>query len=466
MSRRLSETALDALPEAVRRPGYDRAALKPGVVHLGLGAFHRAHQAGIWDDLARAGDMRWGVVGVSMRSADAARRLAAQDGLYALSVHDGGAPRDRIIGCLVRTLSAPDEPEEVVAVIAAPDARLITLTVTENGYGSGPSSATDLIARGLSRRRSGGLGGLTLMSCDNLPDNGAVLRAAVTEAAGRIDPTLRAWIGKACAFPQTMVDRITPATTGEDVLAFERRAGVRDEAVVRTEPFSQWVIEDRFASDRPDLASVGVQLTAEVAPWEAAKLRLLNGAHSAVAYLGGLAGLEFVHEVLALPGGRALVEALWDESAETLPATPGLDTAAYRRALMDRLANPALRHRLRQIAMDGSLKLPPRLLTPIALRLRQGLPVETLSLAVAAWIGWLGRKTDKGEGFALDDPLADLLLRRLDRAGGTAARVDAALSVAEVFPAELAANERFRQTLTRQLARLDRGAGRILSDVA
>lgn len=459
---RLSDATLDRASPAVERPGYDRAAVGIGVVHLGLGAFHRAHQAVVYDDLIRAGDRRWGVVGVSMRSPEAAERLAGQDGLYAVSIDDGGAPRDRIVGCLRRTLTAPRGPGEVIAALAAPDTHLVSLTVTETGYGPGPSSAAGLIAAGLAERWRQGLGGLTALSCDNLAGNGAALRAAVLAAAGTADPGLGDWIQAACAFPSTMVDRITPATTEADVEAFERRAGLRDEAVVRTEAFSQWVIENRFAGPRPDFEAAGVTLTSDVAPWEAAKLRLLNAAHSLIAYVGGLADVALVREVVATPGGRMMVEALWDEAETTLPPAPGLDLAEYRRALMARLANPALGHRTRQIAMDGSLKLPPRILGAIADRLAQGRSIDGLGLAAAAWIRWLGRRTDAGEAFALEDPLADRLFRGLDGARTAAERVDAALKVAEVFPPALAANPTFRQVLIRQLNRLDQGAGRVL----
>ena len=459
---RLSDATLGQAHPDVERPGYDRRGVKAGVVHLGLGAFHRAHQAVVYDDLIRAGDGRWGVIGVSMRSPDAARRLAAQDGLYAVSVDDGGQVRDRIIGCLLHTLTAPEQPQAVIAALAAPETHLVSLTVTENGYGAGLLSPAALIAAGLAERRKQGLGGLTALSCDNLPDNGAVLRRAVLAAAVGIDPALPGWIETACAFPSTMVDRITPATTADDIEVFARRAGLHDQAVVRTEPFSQWVIEDCFVGPRPDFTAVGVTLTADVARWEAAKLRLLNSAHSLIAYVGGLADLEFVHQVVATPGGRALVEQLWDEAATTLPPAPDIDVTAYRTALMKRLGNPALRHRTRQIAMDGSLKLPPRLLAPIADRLERNQSVNALALAVAAWIHWLGGRTDTGLAVPLEDPLAETLRQALKGAHTAAERVDAVLTIRQVFPSTLAANALLRRTLIRQLERLDGGTAGLL----
>ncbi len=224
--------------------------------------------------------------------------------------------------------------------------------------------------------------------------------------AGHHDADLRDWIAAEGAFPETMVDRIVPATEEADIAALEARIGLADRAMVKTEPFIQWVIEDKFVGERPDFAKFGVQLTDAVAPWEAAKLRLLNGAHSGIAYLGGLAGIEFVHQFVALPVGRAFVEALWSETQETLSPPPGLDVPAYRAALMQRFANSALNHRTRQIAMDGSQKLPQRLLAPIQARLDAGKPVDVLALAVAAWMRWQEGTDDSGAAHVVDDPLA------------------------------------------------------------
>jgi fructuronate reductase len=250
-----------------------------------------------------------------------------------------------------------------------------------------------------------------------------------------------------------MVDRIVPATDEADVDALARRLGVIDRAMVKAEPFRQWVIED-FAGERPDFESAGVQITADVAPWEEAKLRLLNGAHSGIAYLGGLAGIDFVDRFVAEPAGRAFVEALWDEAEPTLTPPPGLDLAGYREALMRRFANAALAHRTRQIAMDGSQKLPQRLLAPTAERLKRGQKIEALALAVAAWIRWQGGRTDAGEAFTVDDPLAARTAQLLAPHGSPTAQVEAILTL-EIFPPELAANPAFRAVVTRQLARLD-----------
>ncbi len=439
MTPRLSEATLPLLPDWVRRPGPRPA---PRVVHLGLGAFHRAHQAVVFDDLG------WGVTGASLRSPAVRDALAPQGCLYSLVAGE----EVRVIGAVREVLL--DTPG-LVARIAAPETRLVTVTVTEKGYLPG-SRAVAILAEALARRADG----ITIIACDNLPRNGAVLREAVLAAAG--DDA--GWIADHCAFPQTMVDRIVPATEEADVAALAARIGVEDRAMVKTEPFSQWVIEDLFASgERPDFEAAGVQIAAGIAPWEEAKLRLLNGAHSGLAYLGGLAGIDFVHEVIALPGARRFVEALWDEAAATLTPPPGLDLGAYRAALLRRFANPGLKHRTMQIAMDGSQKLPQRLLAPIAARLERGQGIETLALAVAAWLRWQSGRTDAGAAFIVDDPLAGETARRLAGLHDPAAQAEALLGIEAIFPPTLAADPRFREPVVRQLRRLvERGASAVL----
>ncbi len=463
---RLSDATLETLPAGIERPGYDRAAVKTGVVHLGIGAFHRAHQAVVFDDLMRASDLRWGILGASLRSPAVAEQLNPQDGLYTVTVRDGATEQTRVIGAGRGVLVAPRDPAKLVAAMAEADVHLITLTVTEKGYlpddtedPTAPRTAPGFIVAALAERRARGMQPFTAISCDNLPSNGRRLAAAVQTLARRHDPHLADWIEANGAFPETMVDRIVPATTDNDIEALAAKLGVRDEAMVKTEPFSQWVVEDRFAGARPDLASAGVQLTQHVAPWEDAKLRLLNGAHSTIAYLGGLAGVEFVHEFVARAEGRALVERLWDEAASTLDPPPGLDIPAYRAALMGRFSNSSLQHRTRQIAMDGSQKLPQRLLASIAVRLERGQSIETLGLAVAAWMRWQGGRDDAGQPFTVDDPLAATTTRLYADAISPADKVRALLSVEAIFPPKLAAEPRFIEVLTRRLTLLiERGA--------
>jgi fructuronate reductase len=431
---RLSEASLDRLPSWVERP-LSRPA--PRVVHLGIGAFHRAHQAVTFDDLG------WGIRAASLRSASVRDSMAPQDNLYSLVVGEDV----RVIGAVREVIVAPENVQALIEALAAPETQIVTLTVTEKGYLRG-ASAADFLARGLGLRRARGLAPFTAISCDNLAENGRKLRDAVLAAS---DGALRDWIADKGAFPQTMVDRIVPATDEADVAALAGRIGLIDRAMVKAESFSQWVIEDLFAGERPDFEAAGVRITADVAPWEEAKLRLLNGAHSAIAYLGGLAGTDYVYQFIARPAGRRFVTALWDELESTLSPPPDLDIAAYRAALLRRFSNASLAHRTRQIAIDGSQKIPQRLLAPIAERLERGQGIEALALAVAAWLRWQGGRTDAGEIFEVDDPLAGETKRI---AGSPADQVQAALALSAVFPPALAANPAFRESLNRQYERL------------
>lgn len=479
---RLSTQSLADLPTDVLRPGYDRAQVKAGVVHLGIGAFHRAHQAVVFDDALNAGDLRWGIVAASLRSPSVRDQMVPQDGLYTMLVRDGSAEQARIIGAVQDVIVAPQDPQALIAALAAPDTHIVTLTITEKGYKLDPATgalieddpqlAADLVSldsphtapgylvAALARRKAAGLAPFTAISCDNLPHNGTRLRNAVLALARRHDAILADWIAAEGAFPETMVDRIVPATTPDDIATLTARLGVEDQAMVKTEPFIQWVIEDRFCGPRPDFGA-GVQLTAAVAPWEEAKLRLLNGAHSGIAYLGGLAAIDHVHEVLALPEARFFVEALWDEAETTLSPPPELNVAAYRTQLMARFDNPTLRHRTRQIAMDGSQKLPQRLLATIAARIDAGQGIDALTLAVAAWVRWQAGQDDLGEAHVVDDPLAAPIAAALDAATTTAERIAAILAFDAVVPPALGANAQFRDTLTRWLAILETQGARV-----
>ena len=430
---RLSPDTLTDLPPEVARPAYDRQEIKTGVVHLGVGAFQRAHQAYVFDRLLGGGDLRWGVTGASLRSAAVRDALAPQAGFYTLVERDGAGERLRVIGAIRDVLVGPERPRSLIEAMAAPDVNLVTLTITEKGY---VGEAIELLTDALALRQERGLAPFTAISCDNLAANGTRLERAVLSAAEARSPALRDWIAGTGAFPSTMVDRITPATTEADIDGLAAKIGVVDRGMVKTEPFWQWVIEDRFAGPRPAFEDVGVQVVADVAPWELAKLRLLNGAHSAMAYLGGLAGLTYVHEFVADPACVAFINRLWDEAETTLTPTPGLDIAAYRTALLARFANPALNHALRQIAIDGSQKLPQRLVAPLATRMDQGRPSPALCLAIAAWMKWQGGRTDAGAAFVVDDPLA-LQTRRTANSGSAADRVAGFLALDGVFKPRL-----------------------------
>ncbi|UAJ09037.1 mannitol dehydrogenase family protein [Polymorphobacter megasporae] len=417
------------LPADVQRPAYDRDAQESGIVHLGIGAFHRAHQAVYTDDAMDAGDRDWAITGVSLRSPEMRDALAPQDGLYTVTERDGGGDTTRLIGAVRRVLVAAEDPGAVVAAIAAPATRIVSLTVTEKGYwrasdgsldpalpdlaGGTPSSIFGYLAAGLARRRDAGAGGLTLISCDNLAGNGRQLERLLQTVLTARDPALAEWVAVNCTCPSTMVDRIVPAPTEADRTAIAARLGVRDEAAVIAEPFRQWIIEDRFAGDRPRWEAGGAEFVADVAPYEIAKLRMLNGAHSALAYLGLAHGYAFVHEAIADPAIATLVERLMrDEAAASFTPAPGQDLDRYATALMARFANPALNHRLAQIAMDGSQKIPQRWLDTLAARRAEGGDCPSILRALSAWVVYI-----RGEGHIVDDPDAAALAACWQSAG-------------------------------------------------
>ena len=331
-AQRLSSATVDRLPASVERPDYERAAQRTGIVHLGLGAFHRAHQAVYTDAAMSAGDRDFAITGVSLRSPAVAEALLPQDGLYTVTQRSAAGERIALAGALREMLVAPRDGERLRASLAAPTTSIVTLTVTEKGYHRGPDGALDAasveaaggtiyhhLARALADRRAAGAGGLTLVSCDNLAHNGAALAASLGAWLDRTDPGLRGWFEAECACPSTMVDRIVPAARDVDLERTAAAIGLYDAAAVTTEPFMQWVIEDRFATRRPRWELGGAQLVADVAPYEFAKLRMLNGAHSALAYLGLERGHQFVHQAVEDPAIRATVEPLMrDEAAASL----------------------------------------------------------------------------------------------------------------------------------------------------
>ncbi len=413
---RLSPFALGMFPPAeAERFGYDRDAQNLGIVHFGIGAFHRAHQAWYTDLAMSAGDRDWMIAGVSLRSGAVAHTMNPQEGLYTVTERSAAGADTRIVGAVREVLVASHEAEAVVAALAAPSVHIASLTITEKGYcraadGSldpalaGEDSVFAYLAAGLRRRHDAGLPGLTLLSCDNLADNGAQLSRLMGEYLEVSDPGLLDWFLRECTCPATMVDRIVPATTPQDIAEVaDRLDGLCDEAAVVTEPFSQWVIEDYFAGPRPRWDAVGAQLVSDVRPYETAKLRMLNGAHSALAYLGLGAGHQFVHQAVADPAIRPLIEQLMrQEAAPTLAVPPGQDLDGYADALLARFANPALQHRLIQIAMDGSQKVPQRWLETLAARQASALQSPAILTALGGWLRHLRGDT----GAVIDDPLA------------------------------------------------------------
>jgi fructuronate reductase len=474
---RLSLASLARLPPTVERPAYDVTQVEYGILHLGIGAFHRAHQAYYTDTALADGARGWGIVGASLRAASVRDRLIAQDCLYTLVEKSGAGVRHRVIGAVRDVVFAPDDPARLPALIADPRIRIVSLTITEKGYchdpASGrldvshpdivhdlahphaPASAVGILAAGLRQRRKGGAP-ITLLSCDNLPHNGTMLRAIVLDFAGRVDRDTAVWIEREVAFPGTMVDRIVPATT--DALIAETAAvlGLADAAPVQCEPFSQWVVEDRFAAGRPAWEKTGAEMVADVAPFEEMKLRLLNGSHSLLAYLGYLGGFDTIWQVMREPDYVALMRAMLREEVQPRLALNGrYDLAAYQEKLAERFANPALAHRCYQIAMDGSQKLPQRLLGTIRANLKAGLPIRRLALAVAAWMRYVAGTDEHGRPIAVQDPLADQLAARAAQAGGDPAAIaDSLLGVRAVFGDDLPAAARFKDEVRTALAAL------------
>jgi fructuronate reductase len=420
-------TRLDATTLAAARAA--KPAARPsatGIVHFGPGAFHRAHQADFIDRLI-ARDPRWGVALVSLRSGRTVADLAAQDGLYTLAIRDA-EPKNRIIGCHTHLLG-PDDAAETLRLLAAPETALVTTTITEKGYclapdgtldvghaditadlkGEGPPvSAIGWIVAGLAARRAAGLDPYVVMPCDNMASNGAKLRAALIAFARARDAAPAEWIEARLRVPATMVDSITPASDPEFLAALADEIGLEDRAAVQREAFAQWVIED-VGPIGPDLASVGVEVTRDVAGFERAKLRILNGAHSTLAYLGLLRGHVSVAEAMRDADLAAYVEAMFVEEIEpTLPTVVGLNLGAYRAAVLARFRNPMIVHALAQIAWDGSQKLPYRLYDTIAANRTAGrLPRRALG-AVAAWLAFAAMRARAGE--AIVDPLGEALI--------------------------------------------------------
>lgn len=427
---RLSEATRGGLPADVTQAAYARAEQARGIVHLGIGAFHRAHQAVYTDDAMAAGDRDWAITGVSLRSAQVHEQLAPQDGLYTVATRDAAGEQLRLIEAVRDVLVAPRDPGAVAAALAASATRIVTLTVTEKGYHRLPGGGIDeaaiataggtiyhYLAQAVRDRMSAGAGPMTLVSCDNMTDNGHVLHDGV---ASLLDGAALGWFRRDWACPSTMVDRIVPATAPDDLDRLEARIGVRDEGAVVTEPFRQWVIEDRFADARPRWDVGGAQFVADVRPYETAKLRMLNGAHSALAYLGLGAGHDYVHQAVADPAVRTVVERLMrDEAAASLDAAPGQDLRAYGDALLARFANPSLAHRLAQIASDGSQKVGPRWLEALTINRARGVDRTATLTALAGWLRHL-----RGQAGPVNDPMGDelaALWRGHDAAGMVAA---------------------------------------------
>lgn len=403
----LSNATVPSLPAAIHTPTYDRTSHAPGVVHLGLGAFHRAHQAMVFDKLLAGGDTRWGIHGVGMTRPDLVNQLNAQDGLYAVRVADGQGVRWQVPGALWRTNVAATERDAVVQAIAAPSTRWVTLTVTEKGY---TPALGQLLLDGLRLRQQAGLPGITIASCDNLQGNGHKLQALVKAAASEQDTHVLRWLDAHCAFPCSMVDRIVPAATPEVMTAAQEALGVQDQCALSTEGFWEWVIEDRFAdpADADLLQSAGVRVTSDVHSYEEAKLRMLNGSHTAMALMGAITGRPYIASCIGESHIRSFVYQLMGR--EVAPHLSRSDWTDYSDALIARFGNPYLKHSVHQIATDSSQKIPQRWPPSVLGQIAQGASFEHHALAAAVFVRYTLAVDENGQAYTLNDPQAGSLM--------------------------------------------------------
>ncbi|SNY54310.1 mannitol dehydrogenase family protein [Paractinoplanes atraurantiacus] len=453
-----------------------RASLPaPGIVHLGLGAFFRAHQAVYTEDALAAAGGDWGIVGVAPRSRTIVDALRAQDCLYSVTTLGPSGTSTRVISALSGAIPASADPAAVVALLADPAIRVVTLTVTEKGYkldpatgrllldddlradleaDRAPRTVPGLLIRGLAARRRADAGPIALMSCDNLPSNGHRLRGLVHHLAAATGTA--EWVAANVTFPSTMVDRIVPASTAETYAIAERALGVRDNAAVSGEPYRQWVIEDDFPAGRPAWDQAGAVLTGDAQPWERLKIRTLNGVHSAIAYLGALAGRETIAASLQMPGMLpAMRHFIADDITPCLSPPPGVDTSAYGEEVLTRFENPAIAYRTLQVAGDGSQKLPQRVLHTIQDCRKAGSMPRWGALVVAAWMRFVQGTADDGRELPLDDPLADRIRARLAATGSSPSEVvDALLGLDTVFAADLAGDSELRAEIVTWLTAL------------
>jgi fructuronate reductase len=481
MSGKERLSGLSGIASTASVPAYSPEEHGCGIVHLGVGAFHKAHQAVYTDDaLVRSGG-NWRIVGASLRSADVADALNPQNGFYTLLERGQGGTSARVIGSIATVIAANREPEALLAAMANAETKIVSLTVTEKAYGiireketidpwhpaiahdlerpHAPQGALGYIVRALQLRRQAGTSPFTVLCCDNLPENGKLLKAGVLDFAGRIDPGLRDWIAGKVTFPSTMVDRITPASTDRTFADAEALTGFADLAAVETEPFTQWVIEDDFVAGRPDWEAGGAIFTDNVTPYEHMKLRMLNGSHSMMAYAGFLSGKTYVRDVMTSPALKKLVERHFAAAAATLDPLPGIDFADYASQLGERFSNPAIAHETYQIAMDGSQKMPQRIFAPALVALERHQDIEAFAFATAIWVRYcLGRKDD-GSPYDIRDPMADSLGAVFNGHGGTAEDIYFKIAgIRNLIPFALSGNANFQtRTISKLRSLLEQG---------
>lgn len=464
----LSDLTLASLPRHVLRPGYDRKSIVPGIVHLGLGGFHRAHQAVYTDACLADGAKNWGITGVSLRNPATHDALAPQDNLYTLAARSGATEQLRVIGAIIKTMVAPEDPQALLTQLADPRIKIVSLTITEKGYladlssrsliadhpdirhdianPASPRSALGYLVEAIRIRRSNGIVPFTVLCCDNLPHNGHLLRTLLVEFASLSDPGFGTFIMEEIACPSTMVDRIVPVTTDDDRTRISASLGLRDAWPVVTEPFSQWVIEDRFGNERPAWERHGAEFVADVSPYEQMKLRMLNGSHSAMAAIGRPIGLETVADLIADPAIRRFVGQYWREVAPTLD--PRLDHQAYGDKIIARFDNTALRHRTTQLATDASQKIPQRILPPLMELRSAGRETPMMTFAIAAWMRSCAGEDEAGRNMPLNDPVFERWTSRPDQHSASPTEIVTAFTEhAGIFAAELKIDPRFAADL-------------------
>lgn len=450
----LNQSALPSLGlQGFKVPLYDRRG-SVGVVHLGLGAFHRAHQALVFDHILSTGDPRWGVLGVAMNNPAVADALDRQDGLYAVQVASKQGEQWQISGAIFATCLAAREEDEVVQAIAAASTRWVTLTVTEKGY---TSVLAQLIVEGLAARQAKGLGGLTIASCDNLSNNGRKLQALCVETARTHSLALADWVTDACAFPNSMVDRIVPAATPQRRKAAADALGLTDQAALGTEAFWEWVIERRFVdeTDGAALSRAGVTVVDDVMPFEEAKLRLLNGSHSTMACMGAVVGWPVISDCIAQPLVQQFIHDLM--TLEVGPQLSRTDWALYREALLARFANPSLQHSVHQIATDSSQKIPQRWPPSVLGAMRRGLSFQRLAFNAAVWMRYLQGRDEQGLPYTINDPMATPLhALALAHAGNAQASVKALGTLIEIWGPTLVMDKRWLSSVTQWLEHINK----------
>ena len=471
------------LPAHVQQPRYDRSQLRSRIVHFGFGAFHRAHQALLTDRVLNANGGDWGICEISLFSGDVLMsQLRAQDHLFTVLEKGAEGNQAIVVGAVHECLNAKlDSLAAIIEKFCEPQVAIVSLTITEKGYcidpatgkldmhntrilhdlenPTEPHSAPGILVEALHRRRERGLPPFTVLSCDNIPDNGHVVKNAVLGMAQKRSAELAGWIDAHVSFPGTMVDRIVPAATETSLAEITQELGVEDPCAISCEPFIQWVVEDNFVAGRPEWEAAGVQMVKDVLPWEQMKLRMLNGSHSFLAYLGYLAGYAHINECMEDASFReAARRVMLNEQAPTLRITD-VDLTAYADSLIDRFANPALQHRTWQIAMDGSQKLPQRMLDGIRVHLERNSAWPLLALGVAGWIRYVSGTDERGDAIDVRDPLSDKI-QSLVKASSEAERVNALLTLSEVFGQDLPHNSVFVDAVNEAYQRLTRYGAR------